>query len=426
MSKIKFIIIILIIVGLGIAGLGYFVYNKQQEAKQRGENVTFKDFLPFGLSGSSVGGIFGGDETPTDTTGEVIDENAPIKRLRLVSSEPTSGAIVFTREQIKEIPSEEAAPSTKIETELIPSVRYVDRATGHIYETALAKNGTQKISNTTIPRIHTALFTPGAKNVLYRFLRNDNETIETYSAKLPEEILGGDTAETDITGEFLEKQILDIALSPDGNRIVYLTSFSSGSSVNISQLDGTKVTQVYSSPLKEWLVSWSGSLIGLTTKPSGKVPGFFFTLDPQTKTLTKILGNIKGLTALPNQDGSKILFGSGGDNAIGTFLYDKKTGSIAQTQLRTIPEKCTWFDVSTLYCAVPKSIPNGTYPDVWYQGVTSFSDSFWRLDAVSGSAELLLDPNDEGISVDGIKLDVRNGYLLFINKTNEHLYSYAL
>ena len=55
--------------------------------------------------------------------------------------------------------------------------------------------------------------------------------------------------------------------------------------------------------------------------------------------------------------------------------------------LETLPEKCVWSkaDASIFYCAVPENIPaDNIYPDVWYQGLMSFSDAIWKVNIKTG------------------------------------------
>ena len=99
--------------------------------------------------------------------------------------------------------------------------------------------------------------------------------------------------------------------------------------------------------------------------------------------------------------------------------------------LKTLPEKCVWGAGSeVVYCAVPKSINQGEYPDSWYQGEISFSDAIWKIDVASGSTTMISDPTTVpgGEDVDAIKLslDQNQNYLFFVNKKDSYLWELSL
>ena len=99
--------------------------------------------------------------------------------------------------------------------------------------------------------------------------------------------------------------------------------------------------------------------------------------------------------------------------------------------VKTLPEKCVWGNTSTtVYCAVPRNVPNNQYPDSWYQGEVSFSDQIWKIDATNGNTTMLVDPLaiSGGEDIDGIKLALDNAgnYLFFVNKKDSFLWEFNL
>jgi hypothetical protein len=83
-----------------------------------------------------------------------------------------------------------------------------------------------------------------------------------------------------------------------------------------------------------------------------------------------------------------------------------------------------------LYCAVPKYVSGGKFPDTWYQGEISFSDDIWKINIESGSATKIADPIsfNKGEDVDAIKLSTDEGenYLFFVNKKDSYLWELNL
>ena len=158
--------------------------------------------------------------------------------------------------------------------------------------------------------------------------------------------------------------------------------------------------------------------ITVTTKPASNVPGYAYVINSDKRDFNKILGEINGLTTLASPDGKKWFLCS--DNNLSLSIFNTETENSNLLGVKTLPEKCVWGTTSDIvYCAVPKFIDRGQYPDSWYQGEVSFSDQIWKIDVVSGNTIMLLDSASlGGEEVDGIKLnlDENQNFLLFVNK----------
>lgn len=312
--------------------------------------------------------------------------------------------------------------------EAVLAVRYVDRATGTVHQTFLDKIADKRVTENEIPRIYEVLFANAGSTAILRYLKGDNRTIETFSGIVPKVAEDGD-AVLQMRGSFLPENISAITASPDGTKIFYLSP--SGTSVvgTIASTDGSGKTQPFSSAFTEWGAQWAtGRSILLTTKPSALVPGYAYILDTTTREFSKVLGNIQGLTTLMSPDGKKILYSKTSRNG-GSFvlaLYDIDTKRSTDLGIDTLPEKCTWAkDSNTVYCAVPNAIGRGAYPDVWYQGVISFSDSLWRIDTKTSLFKTLANPRETGSQeIDGINLvlDPKETKLFVTNKRDGALW----
>jgi hypothetical protein len=359
---------------------------------------------------------------------------------------PIAGYTVFSKERLKDVPivTPATAPDTTTTlvipkastkptpplTEFMPALRYVDRATGNIYQTFADKIEERKFSGTVIPQIYEALFGNKGLSVVMRYLKGDGRTIETFVGNLPKELLGADTTvPNEIKGIFLPENIKDISLSPDTLSIFYL--FNSGNNMvgTTMNLTTNKKVQIFTSPFTEWLSNWSNAkVITLTTKPSSGIPGYVYGMDAGGKNLGQIFGSINGLTTLTSPSGKLVLYGNDG-LSLGIYHTDTKVSD--SLGVRTLPEKCVWGKLSdTLYCAVPKSIDTGSYPDTWYQGEVSFRDQIWKIDLKTGNGTMLVDPItiSNGEEIDGTKLMMDDGenYLFFVNKKDSYLWEFTL
>jgi hypothetical protein len=450
MSKRNFILltIVLIIIVIIIFGFLYF----QQKPTAPGEEGTnfISQFNPFGTSKPTTTPT---DTPPVDVSGYQPNPEEEIKlQLVKISSMPVAGFTVYQKERLKEVPivTPEVAPidpsqtlplagagekpkatkPTPPATEFMPALRYVARTSGNVYQTFADKIEERRFSVTVIPKVYEAFFGNKGESVVMRYLKGDNKTITTFVGSLPKEILGGDTAENnEVKGTFLPDDVQDVSLSLDASSIFYLFNVGDNIVGTTLSLITNKKVQVFDSPFTEWLSSYpNNKMVTLTTKPSSGISGYMYTLDTGNKNFVQALGNINGLTTLASPSGKIILYGN--DNlSLGIYYTDTKVSELLG--VKTLPEKCVWGKGSdVVYCGVPKAISAGRYPDVWYQGETSFSDQIWKIDIKNGNATMIADPItlDGGEEIDSIKLalDQDENYLFFVNKKDSYLWELKL
>ncbi|HNW71392.1 MAG TPA: hypothetical protein PKZ36_01205 [Candidatus Paceibacterota bacterium] len=446
MSKRKIITILVTIIAVFLVTWTLLSFYKSSK-NTTGENTTgtnfLSEFFPFGKNKTNTTENNG---TPTDISGYTTSEDGTlVEKLTKVSSMPVAGYGVFTKERYKEIEvpvnnteniiensstEESSQIPTPPQTEFIPMIRYVERATGNIFQTYADKIEERKFTTTVIPQIYESYFGDEGNSVVMRYLKDDNKTIETYIGKLPEQILGGDTLNNgDISGSFLPENITDISVSPDALSVFYVFNSGNNAIGSIAKTSNNTRNQIFSSPFTEWLSFWPNDrMITITTKPSYNVTGYMYSIDPNTKKMTKILSDINGLTTLTSPSGKIILY-SGNDLSL--RIYNLDTRESTSTGIKTLPEKCTWSKTNTiLYCSVPKYIDGIKYPDTWYMGEVSFSDEIWKINIENGTTTLLADPISfsKGEEIDGIKLslDEKENYLLLINKKDSYLWELVL
>lgn len=412
MTKNKIIILIIIIMLL-VSGLFYFwrAYIKQTTPGQTSENPS--DSFPFGNGGGNSGGdtqfsssARNGGNQDTVTTGT----DMPV--LRQISDKPVAGGIAF-----------KVGSSTVI--------RYVERGTGHIVETTDDSFKSVKISNTTIPKVPQAIWSPNGQSVVMRYMKEGTETISSFSANIIKATTSQDVSKNP-KSVFLPSGITQLSVNPTGDKIFYLINDESGAGGIISNMDGSQKKQIFKSPITEWLASWPNKdTIVLATKPSSATAGYLFFLNQKTGEYNKILSGINGLTALADSTTKNILYSESVNSSIKLNHYNPKNGGNKTLSFKTLPEKCVWSKTEefTIYCAVPKTIGNDEYPDSWYQGLTQFNDNIWKINIKTNSSELIFDLRKEN----GIEFDVMDPflsgddeYLFFTNKKDLTLWSLSL
>jgi hypothetical protein len=413
MSRRNFILLVIVLAILMVSVV-VFLFSRRAPT---GENTDGENF-PANLN--PFGGIQNVPNKNTPSSGGEGEGTAPtegeVEKMQLakVSSMPIAGYSVFKKERVAK--------------EFFPAVRYVDRATGYIYQTFADDIKETKFSNTLIPKVHEAFFGNLGQTVIMRYLKVDEETIQTFVSNLPKEVAGEEsTGNFEIKGTTLPENITDISLSPDTTKIFYLLGSGDSATGVIYGLRDNKKTQVFDSPFTEWLSLWPNSkMITLSTKPSGNVGGHIYTINPDKKGFRRIFGDIVGLTTLTSKDGKLILY-SGSSLLLNIYNVDTKEST--PLGVSTLPDKCVWGENNILYCAVPKSINPALYPDSWYKGEVSFQDEIWKIDAENNNTVRIINPvASGGEETDGIRLslDEKEDYLFFVNKKDSYLWELRL
>jgi hypothetical protein len=437
------IIFIVVFVLVGAVVLGYYFYKNKAGTATPSDatNSGYQPFLGGSTSGQNTNGSTGtsnqNSTTVLVTPGEVENTPPEVVKFHQITDFAVAGATFF--EDIRVLPGSEGTattggqssqqvvkvvvPSTppagakktakttpKFET--VPALRYVERITGHIDEMYLDTKTVGTTSNSTIPSIYEAFFDGSASSVIYRYLSNDGQSITSFLATLGSDV-----------GEFLPSDVVDVSISPDRNKFLYSTRTSSGMIGTTRSFKDTKRSQVFSSPLTEWLSQWvTDQKIYLTTKASSSVNGDLFSLNIGTGVLTKVFGGVKGLTTLANKDGLLVLYSSSssGNSVLG--IFDVKNHTTTDLNIGGLPEKCIW-GIANIYCAIPTNMTENSYPDSWYQGLTSFDDYFVKINPSTGEVATIASSLDQ-IPVDGMHLFLDNleSELFFTNKKDATLW----
>ncbi len=452
MSKIKIILITIFLGIILIIVFSFFVFNKTTPAQIGDTNGTnfFSKIFPFGKSKTNTSQ----DGKVTDVSGYIptAESITAKEKLTKVSSMPIAGYGTFMKERYEvtapvtpptapedtttNIPQKETKTTTVTTppasplTEFVPAVRYVERATGNVYQTLAEEINETKISTTVVPQVYEAYLGNNAETATLRYLGDDNQTIETFIDILPKEILGGDSTQpATIAGSFLPENVTTMSMSPDSSSIFYIYKSGNGVIGSTSLDSGDKKNQIFTSSFTEWLSAWPNDrMITITTKPSSQVPGYMYSIDPASKKMKKQLGGINGLTTLTSPNGKLILYGN---NNLELRVYNVDASNSVLFGIKTLPEKCVWaLDNINIYCAVPNFIDGINYPDSWYQGETTFSDQIWQINTENGNTTMLADPTqfEKGEDIDGIKLSLDNSgkYLFFVNKKDSALWELNL
>ncbi|MFA6269661.1 MAG: hypothetical protein WC657_00410 [Candidatus Paceibacterota bacterium] len=409
-KKILLVLGILVIIGIAVF---FMFFSKPQTEGESGVGFSIRNFLPFGSSDniytSTTTPDINTDEKPSDqiNSGTVV----VIPRLRKLSNEPVAGAVIFN------------IGTTSI-------VRFVEKGTGNVYEAKSNSLTSERLTNTTIPKIIRAFWLPDASGFLAQTLLSDTEIIETNFVKLNKN-KASTTLENltpfSTTVSKLPTDIKEMTVKPDSTKIFYYTINNSYSNWFTANPDGTKATLVMNHPLTEWLPKWiSGNTVIMQSKGSAEILGFTYTFDVSSMVLKKIGMDSFGISNNTKPDSSLSLVSMGGIIPQ-LSLVDNKNVTLKVTGVTTLAEKCVWLKDQnpTAYCAISNNLPRGNYPDDWYKGLISTEDFIQKIDInndIFYKTADLTNLSKQKIDITDISLSSDETHLIFRNKIDGYLW----
>jgi hypothetical protein len=347
-------------------------------------------FANFGLGGG------GEDVTPlpesaTIDTADTTTAGAP-QALKQLTTRPVAGA-VFTNAG--------------------DGVRYVEQGTGHVYSIDLVSGVETLISGTTLPGTREALFSKNGELVAITLF--DGSKLKTLVGEI------GKDGTQNFSGVALPQGASEIYFSNATNTLMYAlkgTSGTSGYSYNTKKETGT---QLFSIPLRDIHVLWEGNQIYVYTVPTGDQIGYLYKI-------------VKNDLMYVTEGGEGLLGSLFNNNPIVTKTTESGLMSSAITPqgetllpIVTIPEKCISSE-AFLYCATPRDLGNTqAFPDNWYKGVVSYSDTLWEINVADGEATALSNFElESGRQIDVSKIGISEDEtrLYFINKNDNALWMF--
>ncbi|MES2668466.1 MAG: hypothetical protein V4644_02145 [Patescibacteria group bacterium] len=367
---------------------------------------------PFGSGGDRDESVLlGEDGQPIRGAGTIV---AP-RLIRITDAPVGKGAIAL---YIPPVPP--LASSTEPEIPSDTEVRFIERQSGNIYAFRVKDRVLSRTSNRTLPGIQEAVWTTDGSRAFARYLTrasDGTEHVDTYA--LP---AGGEE------GYFLEQGLEQVAVLGTSTVFSLLPSMS-GSIGTLSNPDGTNVRTLFTSSLSRMRAAFSGSDLVLSTKASSGLDGYAFLVPSATGAFTRILGPLRGLSTLPNAEGTAVLYSYVSQGRTYLQVFDLVSRTATALPLATLAEKCAWAPGGrAVYCGVPTTLA-GNLPDEWYQGAVSFSDRLWRIDLTTRLATLVVDPTQVAdVTIDAVALtiDPQADALIFTNKKDGTLWAYDL
>lgn len=391
---------------------GYFVFYKSGPTAKAPETAsdTQATSLPVGTPKPVTTNNLAATSTPTEASDE-----APLKGVR--------GFYQLTNKAIAGATNNTSSGTTN-------NVLFAEKATSHIYRTNPADRQANRLTITTIPRAHQVWWGQNKNQPTVLIYYTDKDNIDHWFNAA---IKVASSSDGELVGSDLDQNIFSLDISPDGKNIAYLKTEEQnvvGTSFNI---ESGKKMAIFKSAFRDWNISWTSlATIVLNSKPAAGIPGLALSVNPQTTQTKTILENTAGLTSLMSLDGKKTLWGESTKlTNIKLAVYNETTRKNLSLDLSTLPEKCAWSkDNVHVYCGVPNPLPLNNYPDNWYSGEVSFSDTVWKINTDTGATTVLINPTleDSSQTVDVYQpfLSADEKYLFLTNKNDLTLWALEL
>lgn len=410
-------IFIFIVLFIAIASSVWLFFIKGKQPDANPVATVFQSFFPI-------------TDTGNDFSDGVIADNPLLggtitaERFTQVSPRPVAGYTIFALNNTITTPNPDPKLKPIVTTVLDHYIRYVSRTNGYVYEIKNTQPAIQ-ITNILIPNIYEASFVNNTSTALLRFLKNDNQTIATYSVPIPQ--LNPDGKRTQKMGIYLADNSTSIAVSPDSKQIARLTTETSGAVISTLAPNNTGKKDIIRTPFKEWLVSWpTQSTIYVQTKAASIVNGYLYRIDSAAGRLRRVLGDVPGLTTSISPTGEYILYSQSTQNSFITKLFNTKSGTTTSLSLALLPEKCVWYKNNDLICAGSNTVEDAVYPDSWYAGLTHFNDQIYRINTATNTYTVLYSENERAFDITNLQLDEGQNLLYFIEKTTGLLWKVSL
>lgn len=225
----------------------------------------------------------------------------------------------------------------------------------------------------------------------------------------------------------LPKHWKDFSFSPNSDQITFK---SIGTDPNnrwlaTSNADGSRTQQIAELGDQDATVyvDWSpnSQMIAMQTEGAGNdVQNLYFVgLHNENFKLTTVAG--RGFTPLWSTNGDRLLYSvynTDTGSRPNLWLVDAQTDTIGQNRrnlnIETWADKCTFKDNTTIYCAVPRNLPEQA--GIFREDLDQGPNDIYKIDTRSGFKSLVAIPNTNQ-TISSVMVDSTGQYLYYTDQT---------
>lgn len=285
---------------------------------------------------------------------------------------------------------------------------------GDLFSSSFDGERQEKISNITVVNLFDAIWSRTGDRAAVFYL--DEETKKGFLH------IGTSTTAA------IPQDTKSFSWSPDGRFMAYTIFKDEKTNLVVSDSSGKNGRTSFLTPIPDIQLNWvSPEKIAFLTAPSGLAEGLIFLYARSSGVFSKIIGPFWGLTSLWSPDGSRVLVSTtdsfGKD--IELSIYDATGRALFSLSPVTLPEKCLWADVQSIFCAIPKTISAGAvWPDDYLRGELNTSDRILHFDLKNKQIQEIFQGGDYDIS--DLLISPNQEFLFFVNRVDGTLWSLRL
>jgi len=328
------------------------------------------------------------DIITNDNDGVSIDIDTTVSRLQQLTVRPVAGYWVDNA-----------------------TVRYMEQGTGHIYEIDTQSGNEERISNTSIPVVTTAIFGPDGTSAV----------ITTEASVNPRQLVATIRDNSLTTTELPPGA--DNVLYTSSSTIMYTRNTANGSIGYTYNIKNQNQAEVFTTQLQSYVVHHRDDTdeIYLTPRPATELEGVVLQLINNQPQIIRD-GAFALVADIENQWLSQMY---ANENELVSEVFNLDTKRSYYLPITLLPEKCDWFS-GRIFCAAPLTPPSYTYAEDWYKGTTLSNDMLWEVIPTREEARLLINPETSiGRPLDMVNVTVHTtGNIFFINRLDNTLWLY--
>jgi hypothetical protein len=242
----------------------------------------------------------------------------------------------------------------------ITSSIFTDKLTGNIYVSESPIFEAKKIVGESMINTLKSNF---SYDHSYGTILSDKYSL--YLIKMPSD---SSSALSFIEKTLIDEGVIDISFSKNKNMLAYLKKESSGTSLNIYDIDKNANSLIYRSPLSDINIDWlNTNNILIKSKTSNLAQQTLIEINIETLKITLL--NSSNVSNSLQSDYKNISF----DGANIVFSQSINSLSKDKTNILSLPDKCVYM-LASLLCAESLTTNIYSLPDEWYKGNVSFID----------------------------------------------------
>ncbi len=309
-------------------------------------------------------------------------------------------------------------------------LRYVERASGYVFEANPLTGQVMRLTNTLIPKVYEALLSENGHVLLRSLDTAGNITTFAGTISTSTDSSGGSPVSA-LTGSSLAKNIAGVSVHPLSGALLYIERTSGGGRAVEAEWDGGKQKVLLESAITSWRPAFleNGRTILVQAAADG-VPGYAYELK-RSGAPDILLGPIPGLVVRvhPLSTPDALLWSQSARGELRLFTRINRNATAVQIPVRTVADKCAWSygKDPVAYCGVPQGSAGQNFLDNWYRGAAHSSDALWRIDASAGTAEMIYTPpSDTPVDMENISIDRAGEYVTFTDAADKSLWLFRL